>query len=402
MITGRDFVFTGLQPWDIALGSNAKDIAVEVSKNNRVLYVSTPLDYFTYKGKGGEKRQDITHRQNVVNKKTPVLREISSTLWILDLPFTVLPINQIPDGALFDFCNYMNNKRIYSYVNKIITQLGFRNFILFIDNDVYRSLYAPKMLNPAISIYYRRDNLVSKFWQKHVKRIEPKICAACDMVLANSAYLADMVRPYNPKAFDIGQGLDLSDYNADNEYTVPNDIKEIPKPIVGYAGWITSLRLDADLLYNVATELPHLSFVFVGSEDDYFAQHVLHTLQNVYFLGLKQSKEIPAYIAAFDICINPQLVNQITIGNYPRKIDEYLSLGKKVIATKTRAMEMFDLYVWNCSGVKEYVAAIQEALNDHSQKLVEKRIAFAKEHTWENSVKKIYSYIQELKNNTTP
>ena len=43
MITGKDFVFTGLQPWDIPIGSNARDIALEVSKHNRVLYVNTTL-----------------------------------------------------------------------------------------------------------------------------------------------------------------------------------------------------------------------------------------------------------------------------------------------------------------------------------------------------------------------
>lgn len=32
MITGRDFIITGLQPWNIAIGSNAKDIAREIAK----------------------------------------------------------------------------------------------------------------------------------------------------------------------------------------------------------------------------------------------------------------------------------------------------------------------------------------------------------------------------------
>lgn len=44
MITGQDFVFTGLQPWDLQIGSNAKDMALEISKHNRVLYINTPLD----------------------------------------------------------------------------------------------------------------------------------------------------------------------------------------------------------------------------------------------------------------------------------------------------------------------------------------------------------------------
>lgn len=395
MIKGRDFVFTGLQPWDIALGSNAKDIAVEVSADNRVLYISTPLDYLTYKGKGGENRQDILHRRKVVNGELPVLRRLSGSLWTLDFPFTLFPVNRLPDGFIFDFFNYRNNKRMYTYAAKILKELGFKDYILFIDNDVYRSLHAPAMLKPAFSLYYRRDNLVSPYWKDHVGRIEPKICAACDMVAANSIYLADMVRPYNPKAYDVGQGLDLSDYNPDRNYPVPEDMQNIPGPVVGYAGWITSLRLDADLIYEVAHAMPDLSFVMVGSEDEYFAKHRLHALPNVYFPGLKQSGEIPRYIAAFDICMNPQLINEITRGNYPRKIDEYLSLGKRVIATRTPAMEMFAPYVWNCKGAAEYICAIREALTDHSQVRAGERIAFAQTHTWKNSVAKIYSHIRD-------
>ena len=44
---GRDFIITGLQSWDIPIGSNAIDIAKEIALNNRVLYVNTPLDQMT-------------------------------------------------------------------------------------------------------------------------------------------------------------------------------------------------------------------------------------------------------------------------------------------------------------------------------------------------------------------
>ncbi len=44
MIQGKDIVIVGLQPWDTEIGSNCKDIAVEMSKNNRVLYVNSPFD----------------------------------------------------------------------------------------------------------------------------------------------------------------------------------------------------------------------------------------------------------------------------------------------------------------------------------------------------------------------
>lgn len=36
----RDFIITSLQPWDIEIGSTIKNTALEISKNNRVLYIN--------------------------------------------------------------------------------------------------------------------------------------------------------------------------------------------------------------------------------------------------------------------------------------------------------------------------------------------------------------------------
>jgi hypothetical protein len=39
-----DIVITGQQAWDVEIGSNCKNIALEFSKQHRVLYVNSPLD----------------------------------------------------------------------------------------------------------------------------------------------------------------------------------------------------------------------------------------------------------------------------------------------------------------------------------------------------------------------
>ena len=82
---------------------------------------------------------------------------------------------------------------------------------------------------------------------------------------------------------------------------------------------------DSSLLYETASQLPQYSFVFVGPEDRHFEQHPLHRLKNVYFTGRKEVEQLPQYIRYFDVCINPQVLNPITDGNYPLKIDEYLA-----------------------------------------------------------------------------
>lgn len=261
---------------------------------------------------------------------------------------------------------------MYSFVKKILRQLNFNEYILFIDNDIYRSFYAIDLLQPVFSIYYRRDNLTSAYWRKHAPRLEPLLCGKCDLVATNSSQLAEAVSTYNPNTDTIGQGLDLSKYDHKANYALPPDMINIPRPIIGYVGWITDRRLDANLIYEVAKQCPSYSFVMVGGEDEYFKVHKLHTLKNVIFLGEKPQASIPSYVAHFDVCMNPQKINHITIGNYPRKIDEYLALGKPVIATRTKTMSLFEDHVWNCDDTTEYVEAIHTALQTNNQTLIKK------------------------------
>jgi glycosyltransferase involved in cell wall biosynthesis len=129
--------------------------------------------------------------------------------------------------------------------------------------------------------------------------------------------------------------------------------------------------------------------VLVGPEDAVFEKSTLKECRNVHFLGGKNPEKVPEYIYHFDICINPQLVNPLTIGNYPRKIDEYLAMGKPVVATSTDAMEMFKDHVYLCNHKDDYPKKINSIMNDpnaFSNDQKKKRTDFALSHTWENSI----------------
>lgn len=391
---GRDFIITGLQSWDIPIGSNAIDIAREIAKNNRVLYVNSPLDQMTILR--NKPTPETEQRLEVYRKQKEGLRRITDNLWVLDFPFSVWSVNGFPDGFIFDFFNKLNNKKIFDYVRKVAEELHFKDFIHFIDNDIYRSFYSKEYLKPAHSVYYRRDNLQPfAYWKKHVQRLEPLLIKKSDLVVCNSPQLANFARPFNPKSFDIGQGLDLSAYSTEQAFHIPDDVEPIPTPRIGYIGDINSLRLDPDLLCELAKSKPGYSFVMIGREDKVFASHELHSIKNVYFLGSIPKNMVPTYMSTLDVCLNPQAVNEITIGNYPRKVDEYLALGKPVIATKTDTMELFREHTYLCSNVKEYQDAVEHALKDTSKEKIKQRILFAQSHSWENNVKNIYSQIQK-------
>jgi glycosyltransferase involved in cell wall biosynthesis len=391
----RDFVITGLQSWDIPIGSNASDIAKEISVNNRVLYVNPALDLMIlYRN---EQKLDIQHRIEVYKKKKPTLRKLSNTLWILDFPFIVWSVNGLPDGAIFDFFNKWNNRKIFRHVNKIAGELGFKDIIHLIDNDIYRSFYSKEYLNSSLSVYYRRDNLQAfSWWKRHAGRLEPEIIRKSDVVVCNSPQLADFAREFNPKSYYVGQGVDLSAYNPDAVYPLPKELEGIPEPRIGYIGDINSLRLDPDLLYELAKSKPDYSFVMIGREDTVFMEHQLHTLKNVFFPGSVPKNRVAEYMSALNVCLNPQKLNEITIGNYPRKVDEYLAMGKPVIATKTDTMEMFREHTYLCTDLKEYGEAVEKALADTGKDSSMQRVLFARSHSWENNVNNIYKYIKEL------
>ena len=397
MIKDRYFIFTGLQSWELNIGSNAKDIAWEISKNNKVLYINYPLDLRSFL-KINNDNYINTSIIKIKNKLNPITK-INDNLWVLDLPFFIYPTNIFPDGKIFDFINRKNNIKIFKYVNRIAKELSFKNIIHFNDNDIYRSFYAKEFLKPSLSIYYRRDNLLTvPYWRNHALRLEPLLINKSDIILTNSFQMAKFAQKYNTNSFDIGQGIDLSFFDSKN-YSIPKDICHIPRPIVGYVGLLTCLRLDVSLIHELASKTPDCSFVFVGKEDLCFTNHEIHKLNNVYFIGEKDISEVSNYIYSFDICINPQILNEITIGNYPRKVDEYLALGKPTIATKTSTMELFADYVHLCSSIEDYQFAIKKSLleiNDNSLKI--ERINFAKTHTWEVSVSKLYKHILEYIN----
>ena len=68
MLINRDIIVVGIQAWDIEIGSNCKNIAQELAKTNRVLYVNSPLDRITmFKQKNAEK---IKKRINI-----PIMQE---------------------------------------------------------------------------------------------------------------------------------------------------------------------------------------------------------------------------------------------------------------------------------------------------------------------------------------
>jgi len=389
-----DIVITGQQAWDVEIGSNCKNIALEFSKNHRVLYVNSPLDRISLLKNAGDPK--IVKRKNVVSGKADGLEEVQQNLWVLYPDKMIESINWLPE-MLFDILNKRNNQLFAGSIARAVKRLGFTDYIHFNDNDMFRSFFLKDLLKPRLSVYYSRDYMLAvDYWRKHGARLEPQLIAKSDICVANSTYLANYCARYNPRSFYVGQGCDLDIFMAGNQAPEPADMGAIARPRIGYVGALQSIRLDMELLEYVAQQRPGWNIVLVGPEDNEFLQSTLHKLSNVTFTGSRNIADLPAYINAFDVCVNPQLLNEVTIGNYPRKIDEYLAVGKPVVATATDAMSVFADHVYLGKGKEDYVRLIDLALTENSEARTEARRTFASSHTWENSVGEIYNAIKAV------
>jgi glycosyltransferase involved in cell wall biosynthesis len=393
MIKGQDIIVVGIQAWDIEIGSNCKNIAVEFAKNNRVLYVNPPMMKSTERNE--RHKESIQKRIRIKEGIEPDLVKLGPNLWNLYPKNTIDSINWIPFHSIFKILNKRNSRRFANDILTAVSQLNFKDAILFNDSSMFLGQHLGAFLQPKVYVYYMRDYLVKvPYWQKHGERLEPEIIKKADVLTTNSEFFSDFGLQYNPNSFMVGQGCDVSHFSdEDDAIKIPEEFKDIPTPVIGYVGSLTTLRLDIELIEHIANQRKNWSVVLVGPEDSDFKNSNLHNLSNVYFLGRKDESELPAYVKGFDIAINPQLTNDLTIGNYPRKIDEYLAMGKPIIATQTKGMEMFKECVYLGATKEDYISLTEKALAENSEELIAKRILFAKSHTWENNVKAIYNAI---------
>lgn len=396
MIKNRDFIVFGLQGWDLDIASTIKYTALEISKQNRVLFVNPPLQRrmaIMHKNK-----PEVKKRLDIIKGKNTDIEKINNNLWVLYPKTIIETINWIKSVTIFNYFNKINDKRFAIQVLKAANILEFKDFILFNDNSMLDGFYFKELLKPKLFIYLLRDAVILvPYHKKHGTRLQPQLIAKADLAVANSNSFANYCKQTNPNSHMIGQGCDLSMYNdKDGKLKIPSDLAIIKKPIIGYVGFLTTIRLDIDVLIYIAEQRPNYSLVLVGPEDEDFKNSKLHNLDNVYFLGRKKPEELSSYIKGFDVALNPQLVNEITDYNYPLKIDEYLAMGKPTVATKTTFMEYFKDFTYLPASKEEYVIEIDKALNEDTPKLKRQRIEYASGHTWKVFVNKIYNHIDNL------
>ena len=89
----------------------------------------------------------------------------------------------------------------------------------------------------------------------------------------------------------------------------------------------------------------------------------LPQLPNIHYMGSRSYGELPAYIAGWDVCIQPFALNEATRFISPTKTLEYMASDLPIVSTPiTDVVDEYSHIVYLGRTANEFVAACEKAL----------------------------------------
>lgn len=161
---------------------------------------------------------------------------------------------------------------------------------------------------------------------------EKLLLQEADLVFTGGKSLFEAKSKLSSDAYCFPSSVDVPHFKKANGFiNIPEDIKNIKKPVIGYIGVIDE-RIDLLLIKETAHLLPEVSFVMIGPLAKIHDED-LPKASNIHYLGMKQYKELPGYLKAFDIAMMPFALNESTEFISPTKTLEYMAADKPIIST---------------------------------------------------------------------
>jgi uncharacterized SAM-binding protein YcdF (DUF218 family)/glycosyltransferase involved in cell wall biosynthesis len=256
-----------------------------------------------------------------------------------------------------------------------------------------------RALDPALTVYYCIDDFTSSSAAaRRIAASENRLFAEADLVFVTSERLRERAARSGRHVdlFPFGVKFEAFEAVRESGEPPPAEVRDLPRPIVGYVGGIHRW-VDQELLAETAARLPDASFVLVGPLQTETAR--LAARPNVHLLGGRRHEDVPRYVGAFDVGLVPYRLSEYTANVYPTKLNEYLAMGKPVVATDLLEIRRFNAehgaVVAVATGAEAFADAIRQAVAKAAPDVEARRIAAARANGWTARIDRMSTLIEQ-------
>lgn len=381
MLSGHDIICISTQDWDDLWTRKQRFMTQFARQGNRVLYVEQQVHLLGY-----VKRFKARRKRIISWLSAP--RRIEENLYVYTLP-VVLPFYQMSP-----WINGINNCFIAAILRKQLLSLNFKAPILWIYAP-YSYRLAGK-LGEKFVIYECVDELsAAKGLVKGevVKSFEEHLIRKADLVIVTAQNLYDSKKHIAKRICIVPNGAEVEHFRKalSKDTAVSEEIARIKRPIVGFLGSI-SFWIDISLIQYIALSRTEWSIVMVGPVRTDISK--INSLPNVYILGRKDYQKLPGYIKAFDVCINPYILDDVAEGCSPLKLYEYLSTGKPIVSVDMPEARKFGDLVRIAKSKEDFISEIELAFREDINR-ARARIIESEKHSWDKRFQREESIVQE-------
>ncbi len=347
-----------------------------LARDNRILWINS----IGYRAPTASAR-DFSRIVNKLKSFAEPIREVEPNIFVLN-PLAI-PAYGIP------FMQRVNRELLKLQVWRAMDKFGFRRVVNWVFNPT--AAVVAGTLSEDLVVYYCVDEFTAfSGISPQLVALEQSLIKKADLVIVSSDKLLATKSAHNPRTVLVRHGVAYDHFRKAlaPETEVPAEIKDLPKPVIGYFGLMAEDWIDIDLMVHVAKHFSQGSMVLLGKVTTDLSR--LTSLPNVRLLGRKPFETLPAYSKGFDVAINPFPLNEVTLNSNPLKVREYLAAGLPVVSTRIPEVEVVP-GVRIADSKEAFAKLIEEELEKPGPRA--ERSALMRNESWEAKVDEVRSAV---------
>ncbi len=322
-----------------------------LSKENKILWINS-IGYRTPTASA----RDFKRIVNKLKAFSEPVKEVEPNIFVLS-PLAI-PAYGLP------FVKEVNRELLKLQIKRAMRRLGFSRTINWVFNPT-GSVVAGSLGEESI-VYYCVDDFTAfhDAGTGAMVEMEKRLLRKADLVVVSAARLLKSKSPENPNTVLIRHGVDYDHFRKTllPETVIPAEIKDLPKPVLGYFGLMAKDWIDVPLLEKLARKYAHGSLVLIGHVN--MDMGALPTMPNVHLIGRKKFSELPGYSKGFDVALNVFPINEVTKSANPLKVREYLAAGLPVVSPRIPEVEVLGDQVFVADDHDDFLSKVEEALKN--------------------------------------